>query len=352
MPCGGGSLIRAKNGRLREMKAHQYAEIFPPMDGNDFLALVEDVKTRGLLQPIVLYEGKILDGRNRFRACEQAGIKIKTVEYSGDDPLGYVLALNLNRRHLSDSQRAMVAAKIAMIPHGGARQGANLHLETTVKEAAKSVNVSPRSVKDARKVSDKGTELLRKAVEKDEIPVSVAAKLADAPKETQRAAVSGGKTVAREIAAKFTAEKEPAKAPKLRTLGINVPAEIEARAEKEQALIDKMSGLLAELKRTFTAYESLTGVEQLGKRGHVSSALRAAFNEFNLIRGKRPAAVCPYCKLLPELMPTCAACRGSGVICESDLEHVEKALLAEGDDSGVWVKGKWRTYASMTGDDF
>lgn len=332
------------------MKPHPYSEIFPPMEGVDFDALVEDIKTRGLVQPIVLYEGKILDGRNRARACNKLGIETTAVEYSGSDPLGYVLSLNLNRRHLSGSQRAMVAAKIAMISHGGARQGAILHLETTVKDAAKSVNVSPRSVKDARKVSEKGTVELRKAVEKDEISVSVAAKLAEAPKETQRSAVDGGKAVAREIVAKLAAEKNTTKASSLKTLGIKVPVAIQARAEKEQALIDKMSGLLSELKRTFTAYESLTGVEQMGKRGHVSSSLRTAFNEFNLIRGKRPASVCPYCKLLPELMPTCAACRGAGVICESDMEHVEKALLAEGDDAGVWVKGKWNTYASMVGD--
>jgi ParB-like chromosome segregation protein Spo0J len=56
------------------MKPHPYSEIFPPMEGVDFDALVEDIKTRGLVQPIVLYEGKILDGRNRARACNKLGI--------------------------------------------------------------------------------------------------------------------------------------------------------------------------------------------------------------------------------------------------------------------------------------
>jgi len=335
------------------MKPHPYSEIFPPMEGAEFDSLVEDIKIRGLAQPIVLYGGEILDGRNRARACEKLGIKTKTVEYSGNDPLGYVLSLNLNRRHLSESQRAMVAAKIAMLPQGRPSQKANLPVLPTQSKAAESVRVSERSVRDARKVLKKGTEELRKAVDDDAIPVSVAVRLAEAPKETQRAAVAGGKSAAREIAAKLDAEKkEPGKAPVIRTLGIKVPVEIQARAEKEQSLIDKMSNLLAELKRTFSAYEALTGVEQIGKRGHVSSSLRTAFNEFNLIRGKRPACVCPYCKLLPEMMPTCAACRGSGVICESDMEHVEKVLFAEGDDSGVWVKGQWKSYASMTGDDF
>jgi hypothetical protein len=336
------------------MKAHPLAEIFPSMDGEDFSTFVADVKKRGLLSPVVTLDGQILDGRNRWMACEQLGIKPATVEYDGDDPLGYVVSMNLSRRHLTPGQRAMVAEKIVTTTHGGVRsKWPRGHLKPVSREKASIIaDASTRTMGRVRVVLDKGTEQLQNAVASGKIEPHVAAKLADAPKETQRAAVDGGKAVAREIVAKLAAEKEPANAAKLRTLGIKVPVEIEARAEKEQALIDKMSGLLSELKRTFTAYESLTGVEQHGKRGHVSSALRAAFNEFNLIRGKRPAAVCPYCKILPELMPTCASCRGSGVICESDLEHVEKALLAEGDDSGVWVNGKWRTYASMTGDDF
>jgi len=332
------------------MKTHPLAEIFPPMEGEDFLAFVEDVKEHGMLTPIVTLDGQILDGRNRWKACEKLGIKPVTTEYDGDDPLGYVVSLNLSRRHLTPGQRAMVAEKIVTTTHGGVRSKRPRGLLSPVSrdDASKITDASKKTMQRVRIVLDKGTKQLQDAVATGRIEPHVAAKLADAPKETQRAAVDGGKKAAREIAAKLTAEKEPA----LKTLGIKVPVEIQARAEKEQALIDKMSGLLSELKRTFTAYEALTGVEQLGKRGHVSSALRTAFNEFNLIRGKRPASVCPYCKLLPELTPTCAACRGSGVICESDLEHVEKVLLAEGDDSGVWVNGQWRSYASMTGDDF
>lgn len=350
------------------MRPHPLSEIFPPLEGAEFDSLVEDIRVHGLAQPIVMYQGKILDGRNRARACERIGIKPKTTDYRGTDPLGYVLSLNLSRRHLTESQRAMVAAKVAEIGHGGdrrsAHQAANLPLETQA-HAAKAVGVSERSVRDARKVVERGTSALKKSVERGEIPVSTAAKLADAPAHTQKAAVEGGKAAAREIVDKLEEQKanaandnrgtraEDPSAPPVRTLGLDAPAEMLVRIEKEQNLIDKMSKLLAELKRTFTEYEGIKSVVgKLGKGRHYGSALRDALEQLNLLRKQRPASLCPHCKLLPELMPTCNVCRNSGYIGEEALGTIEKCLLAEGDDAGVWVSGKWRTLASMRGDDF
>jgi hypothetical protein len=68
--------------------------------------------------PITLHEGKILDGRNRHRACEIAGVFPAFVEYIGADPLGFVVSHNLHRRHLTESQRGMVAAKLANLEDG------------------------------------------------------------------------------------------------------------------------------------------------------------------------------------------------------------------------------------------
>ena len=75
------------------------------------------------------------------------------VEFEGDDPLAFVIAKNLKRRHLTESQRAMVAAKLAKLPHGGDRrsdQAANLPLGPTQGQAATMLNVSERTVRHAR----------------------------------------------------------------------------------------------------------------------------------------------------------------------------------------------------------
>ena len=98
------------------MEFHEIANIFPMMTGDDYNALKDDIEANGLIESVVIYEGKILDGRNRYRACKELDFGLTTMgvdTYDGDDPVGYVTSKNLIRRHLDISQRAMAAAKIA-----------------------------------------------------------------------------------------------------------------------------------------------------------------------------------------------------------------------------------------------
>src|SRR5690606_33595186 len=78
------------------------------------------VTALGLREPPVLLGGRVLDGRNRYRACLEVGVAPRFVDFDGGegDALAYVVSLNLHRRHLSESQRAMVAARIANLRDG------------------------------------------------------------------------------------------------------------------------------------------------------------------------------------------------------------------------------------------
>lgn len=96
---------------MKEIPAHPAAEIFPMMEPSNLKQLAMDIKEQGLMEPIVLFEGKILDGRNRYQACLQVGVKPKFIEVDldGGSALEFVLSKNLHRRHLSTAQRAALA---------------------------------------------------------------------------------------------------------------------------------------------------------------------------------------------------------------------------------------------------
>ena len=103
---------------------HPAAALFPLMDvdGAEFGELVRDLQEHGLLQPIVLHEGQVLDGRNRLRACRHAGVEPRYVAWTGESPTAYVLSLNLHRRHLTDGQKAMIAADALPLFEAEARE--------------------------------------------------------------------------------------------------------------------------------------------------------------------------------------------------------------------------------------
>jgi len=96
---------------MEELSAHPAAEIFPLMDGQDLDKLALDIQAHGLLEPICLYEGQILDGRNRYRACLLLGVEPSFTEcdLNGVNPVEYALSKNLHRRHLTTAQRATLA---------------------------------------------------------------------------------------------------------------------------------------------------------------------------------------------------------------------------------------------------
>jgi N6-adenosine-specific RNA methylase IME4 len=167
---------------------HPLANVFPLIEGAEFDELVADIKANGLNQCIELYEGKILDGRNRYRACLAAGVEPLAVQYRGDDPVGYVISANLRRRHLDESQRAMVAAKLATL-----KLGDNQHSEgLPIGRGSELLNVGERSVARAREVQEFGAPELVDAVERGAVSVSAAADIATQPIEEQREIVARG----------------------------------------------------------------------------------------------------------------------------------------------------------------
>ena len=90
-----------------KLEPHEFSKMFPPITEEDFGRLVADIKANGLHQHIVRYQGKILDGNNRYRACSLAGIEPTFKDFTGidADAQRYVISANIHRRHLSPDQR-------------------------------------------------------------------------------------------------------------------------------------------------------------------------------------------------------------------------------------------------------
>jgi hypothetical protein len=166
---------------------HPIAEIFPMLHPGSvaFKALLEDIGQNGLREPITLYEDKILDGRNRYLALTILGQHTEERhfgKYDGSDPIGFVLSVNLHRRHLNESQRAFVGAKMANFEVGD-----NQHIEgCSIEQASKLVKVGISSIVRAKKVLASGDPNLIAQVQQGEITVSAAAEQAQGKKRKKK----------------------------------------------------------------------------------------------------------------------------------------------------------------------
>lgn len=168
---------------------HPAAALFPLMVGEALEALATDIAANGQRDPIVFApSGALLDGRNRVRACARLGITpIGRVEKS--EPWAYVIAANLATRNLTDGQRVMVAAGMAIRPSGqrGHVDGDSIDdLPPSRERAAEMFKIGHTQISKGRQVLREGTAALQDLVEADRIPVYTAARVAQAlPRDRQ-----------------------------------------------------------------------------------------------------------------------------------------------------------------------
>ncbi len=170
----------------KELTTHPLADIFPSMEGKEFDLLVEDIKANGLREPITIFEDKILDGRNRYRAVLKAERQYRLNDasfkpYTEAKPLEFVISANVHRRHLDTSQRALTAARLVT-----SKLGDNQHKGGfTTGTAAALLNVSEALVKIAKNVLDKAAPEVIAAVQTGTKRLGWANEWHDKPKAEQ-----------------------------------------------------------------------------------------------------------------------------------------------------------------------
>ncbi|MGE4564748.1 MAG: hypothetical protein AB7F32_07755, partial [Victivallaceae bacterium] len=196
--------IRFSKEEFKKLQPHPYAEFLPMIATNrEIDALKEGILMHGLLEPITIHEGQILDGRNRHRAiCELMEYEkdFKYEEYvkfisvpEGISPEQYVISRNLHRRNLNESQRALFAGQMLMA----------FNEDRTLSKAERTIlpkgsktghfgkifNVSGSSVKSAQIVIKQGLPIVKDFVKKGVWRVSLARKIAELNQKDQESLV-------------------------------------------------------------------------------------------------------------------------------------------------------------------
>ena len=201
----------------KDLQFHDLANIYP-LNTELIEELADDIRERGQIDAISLFDGKIIDGRTRYKACLLASVEPVCEDVYPEDPVAFVLSKNSKRRHLKASQLATVAdkarayydeqAKERQKASGGDKKSDNAKIGSgkktiTDKQTARdavgaAVGVSGSLVDKAKKVREKGVPELYKAVEEGRMSVSRAAELTEEAEATQRheaesAEFSGGR---------------------------------------------------------------------------------------------------------------------------------------------------------------
>lgn len=195
---------------MSRIEIHEVASLFPAMSPVVYDEVKDDIEKNGLLEPIWLStDGKIIDGRHRYQACLDLGVKpeFQETELDEEEILDVVVALNLKRRHLTASQRAMVAAQIKPQYEklakerqlASLKQGSEVPVLAILPEreqkggsrdqAAAAVRVSSRMVGYGEKVLEDGVPALVDAVNDGTVSVEDAAKAVKASTADQKAAL-------------------------------------------------------------------------------------------------------------------------------------------------------------------
>jgi ParB-like chromosome segregation protein Spo0J len=140
---------------------HPLAELMPATGNDEYRGIREDIRKNGQRVPVVLFEGKILDGRTRYRACEELGIPPCTTVFRGTsaDARQLVVSYNFFRRHLSQSQKAIIAARLAdeivdadgVSTKEGQRQAAEL-MKVSPETTRKAAEIDAKRPKQAEKI--------------------------------------------------------------------------------------------------------------------------------------------------------------------------------------------------------
>lgn len=291
---------------MKEFESHPAAKLFPLVTPPELENLAEDIKSNGLLNPIIIHENLILDGRNRYLACKKAGVEPVFQKWNGQgSPTQWVLSINLHRRHLSASQRAAIATealpmfeaeakerqiKLAQIREAQKRNEPDVEkIPPLVNEgkardkAAAATGANPRYVSEAKRIKAESPEVFEQVLSGDVTIAQAKKKLPPPPFKP----------------ATEVTDKE----------GWPVPKDLVDlwnRGREADELLKAVSELRSKLKK---AEESKDPLFAEANFNSMQMSLDSVYSDLKRIK---PHAVCTACN--GKLSKTCTLCHGRGLI--------------------------------------
>lgn len=163
---------------MTKLRPHPLTDLFPMLPDDELADFADDIKVNGLMEPIALADGLVVDGRNRLKACEIAGVEPRFTQLNGQDIRAYIVAHNIKRRHLTKGQRAMALAMIYPEPERGGRKDRG--------SIAREMGLSGERLRIARIVLREAPELAKHVLRGDGISLDEALAIAALPEKQQR----------------------------------------------------------------------------------------------------------------------------------------------------------------------
>lgn len=295
---------------------HPACALFPPMTEAELGALAEDIASNGQRDPIVLHEGKILDGRNRLAACQRADVSPQFTHWKGEggSPTLFVVSKNKHRRHLTPAQLAMIAADLRPL------------LEAEAEERQKATQVSESSKRDDRgrvERRDASSGVGTRAHTGERGTAAAAAKVVGssttAVKQAERikqkapevaAAVREGKQSLRGGLAEVNERMSPTAGPK-DELGTEIPAALLKPWGAISRAVAAVDAHLRAAQGEWTKQEK--AIDEISRSSR--AAAKFASEVRKLLKGATGDALRDFSGKLRELAPfaVCTNCSGSGM---------------------------------------
>ena len=189
---------------MRDIKSHPIADCFPMLGESDFQELKEDIRKHGQLAKVLIFEEKILDGRNRYRAIRELGMEPMISVFPGTyaEAVDMVVSLNLRRRHMDREEIRIAAGKLADLDVGSNRFLQVAVSRETAKsekmpryEVAEKLGLSEMEVAKAVTIEKKAAPEVKEAYHKREITQGQAFEYAQHAHEKQRKLVEQKATI-------------------------------------------------------------------------------------------------------------------------------------------------------------